>query len=202
MLDLGSSGGDFAPWVKYNAKAGRWYIGGENGDVEVDKPTFIADFDNIQTGWFYFAAGQAPERIMDPSLTQRAEKPERTYTDQNGKERDCFRRGFSLHMFSDKSFGGVVELTSTSLAMSGPINELYAQYSEEKAANDGKLPVVEFVKADPVVGKHGTNYAPVFKIAKWVKRPDAFDDVTTDSGNSEPVQEAAPATNEDTGSEF
>ena len=44
-LDIGS--GSSRPYVKYNAKAGRWYINGENGDAEIQPPTFIIDFDNI-----------------------------------------------------------------------------------------------------------------------------------------------------------
>ena len=176
MLNIGNTSGDFKDWVKYNAKAGRWYVKGEAGDVEVQNPVFVANFADIQTGWFYYSAGAAPERVMDVSLTEAAPKPDRTYEDQNGKTRDCFKRGFSLDLFSEKSFGGIVELSSTSAAMSGPINDLYTLYEGSKESKEGKLPVVAFVRADAVTGKHGTNYSPVFEIQKWVDRPDAFND--------------------------
>ena len=63
-LDIGS--GSSRPYVKYNAKAGRWYIRGESDDVEIQPPTFIIDFDNIVSGWFLFREGQAPDRALDP----------------------------------------------------------------------------------------------------------------------------------------
>lgn len=189
MLDI-NNGGDFTPWVKYNAKAGRWYVKGDNGDVEVHNPVFVADFANIKTGWFYFSSGQAPERVMDPSLSQRAEKPNRTFTDKAGKVKDCFKRGFSLNVFSNASFGGVVELASTSGAMAEPINALYLQYEAAPESKQGMLPVVAFKQANPVTGKHGTNYSPVFEIQKWVTRPAEFDDVQT--ARPAPANQSAP----------
>jgi hypothetical protein len=171
MLDINNGGGEFTPWVKYNAKAGRWYVKGDNADVEVHNPVFVADFANIKTGWFYFSSGQAPERIMDPSLSQRADKPNRTFTDKNDKVQDCFKRGFALNLFSKAHFGGVVELASTSGAMAEPINALFTQYEAAPESKQGLLPVVAFKQANPVTGKHGTNYSPVFVIEKWVARP-------------------------------
>ena len=65
-LDIGSGSG--RPYVKYNAKSGRWYVRGDNGqDVEIQAPTCIIDFDNIATGWFLFREGQAPDRAIDPA---------------------------------------------------------------------------------------------------------------------------------------
>ena len=58
-LDIGS--GSSRPYAKYNAKAGRWYINGENGDVEIQPPTFVIDFDNIVSGWFLFREGSGTE---------------------------------------------------------------------------------------------------------------------------------------------
>ena len=66
-LQIGTSG-SFKPYVKYNAKADKWFIPGENGDHEIGRPTFAADFANICVGWFRFREGQAPDRVIDPSL--------------------------------------------------------------------------------------------------------------------------------------
>ena len=64
-LDIGSGSG--RPYVKYNAKAGRWYVRGDNGeDVEIQAPTCIIDFANIASGWFLFRENQAPDRAIDP----------------------------------------------------------------------------------------------------------------------------------------
>ena len=56
-LNLGMSG-DFKPYVKFNAKADKWFVPGENGDQEIGRPTFVADFRNIATGWLLFAVSE------------------------------------------------------------------------------------------------------------------------------------------------
>lgn len=175
-LNIVSNNADFTPWVKYNAKAGRWYIKGENGDVEVDKPTFIADFDNIKTGWLLFLEGQAPSQVWDVDLSTPAPKPG-----------DNHKRGFSLPLFSQKSFGGVVELSSSSMHLCNSINELYMQYEAGLASNKGKLPVVEFTGSVPMKDKMGTNYKPEFKIAKWVDRPVELSGAAAVKAAPEPV---------------
>lgn len=201
-LNIVTDSGDFVPYVKYNAKAGRWYVKGDSGDVEVMSPVFVADFANIRTGWLYFSAGSAPERVMDETLTHPAPKPDRTYTDDKGKVRDCFSRGFMLDLFSDACFGGVAELSSTSAVMNKAINGLYEQYEVSPEAQAGKLPVVKFVQAAPITGKHGTNYEPVFQIEKWVDRPAAFDVDTPVVAQVAPVQPAPVAVGANSVSEF
>ena len=62
-LGLPSGGsGDFVLYIKYNAKAGRWYSKyDEEGDKEVSDMTAVFDLANIKTGQIKFAAGQAPK---------------------------------------------------------------------------------------------------------------------------------------------
>lgn len=199
MLDIGNqSSGDFTPWIKYNAKAGRWYIKGENGDVEVSNPEFVADFANIKTGWFYYAAGQAPERVLDPSLSQRAPKPDRTFVDNQGKTKDCFKRGFVLNCFA-KSLGGVVELSSTADAISQVIGQLYSSISENEEFKAGKVPVLKVTGANPVTGKHGTNYAPAMTVSKYIDRPA---DLNMDAKATAPKPSAQPTPAASAVSEF
>jgi hypothetical protein len=172
--------------VKYNAKAGRWYVKGDDGEVEVQNPTFVADFANIKTGWFYFAAGAAPEKVFDPSLTQRADRPNKTYVDKTtGKTIECFKRGFQVNLFSKSAFDGVVELSGTAAALASKINDLYTIYDLSKEKEQGLLPVIEVKGANPETGKNGTNYSPIFSIVKWVPRPAEFDQA--------PAHNAAPA---------
>lgn len=173
-LGIVTSSGDFIPYVKYNAKAGRWYRKGESGEVEVEKPVFVADFANIKTGWFYFAAGQAPDRVFDAKIGDFAPKPS-----------DEHKRGFCMNLFSQNSFDGVAELSSTSQAMCGKINELYEQYEAAPESKQGKLPVIAFIRAHAVNGQHGTNYEPEFELQKWVDRPAELDE-----GAAAPTQSA------------
>jgi hypothetical protein len=184
MLNIVSTGGDFDPYVKYNAKAGRWYVKDGEAESEVQNPTFIADFDNIKTGWLLFLEGQAPSKEWDISLTEPVAKPS-----------DRHKRGFSLRLFSQASFGGVVELSSSSMHLCNAINDLYVAYEAAKADNAGKLPVVKYTGSTPSKDKMGTNYKPNFTIEKWVDRPADFD---ADSDSSQ----EAPAVQQAAGSEF
>ena len=152
--------GDFLPWAKYNAKAGRWYVKTDGGSDEVSDPKFVIDFANIKTGWFHFEAGQAPSKVFDPDLSTAAEKPSEKH-----------KRGFEVVLYGEQSFGGAVEFCSTSALVGSVINELYMQYDKEKASNAGKLPVVEANGASPSQSSHGTNYTPNLKITKWVDVP-------------------------------
>ena len=159
-LNIGGSGNG-KPYCKYNAKADKWFVRGEKGeDVEIQRPTFVIDFDNIATGWVRFREGQAPERVMDPSLDRAAPSPG-----------EGFKRGFVALAFSPKFFGGVVEFASGSIHLSNAIKELYAQYEAERAANPSKLPVVACTGSQPMKDRYGTNYRPTFQIVKWVERP-------------------------------
>lgn len=181
-LNIATEGGDFDPYVKFNAKAGRWYIKEGEMEVEVDKPVFVADFENIQTGWLLFLEGQAPSKVWDDNLQTPAEKPG-----------DNHKRGFQVRLFSEKQFKGVVELASSSMHLCNAINDLYMQYEDGLASNAGKLPVVQYTDSTPMKDKHGTNYKPNFVIEKWVDRPSAFDasseDQVEETASSEDVSE-------------
>ena len=156
-----TSTADFDPYVKYNAKSGRWY---NNEDSEINSPVFIADFANIKTGWFLFLEGQAPDKVLDSVLGQQGAKPS-----------DTHKRGFVLRLFSSKSFGGVVELSGSSMHLNNAITDLYNQYDSAAESKEGKLPVVAFTGSTPSKDKFGTNYKPNFTIEKWVDRPAEFD---------------------------
>jgi len=158
-----TNGGDFDVYVKYNAKAGRWYTkGDEQGaeEYEVTNMTAIFDIENIRTGWFMFAAGVAPVKEFDPSLSQSAPKPG-----------DQFKRGFEIKVYSDKNLGGVREFSSTAGAVIDAMNSVHDQWMAGKDANAGKLPVVQCTGVVPVTGKHGTNYSPTLTIVSWADRP-------------------------------
>lgn len=179
-LNFGNGGGDYAPYVKYNSKASRWYTKGENGEVEIPNPTFVADMPNIKTGWLRFVEGMAPERVWDESLSSPAARPSENH-----------KRGFLLTLFSPKSFGGkgVVELSSSSMHLCAAINDLYDAYEKDAGANAGKLPVVSCTGSTAMKDKMGTNYRPTFEITKWVDRPKEL----SGEGNAPaPAPQAAP----------
>jgi len=166
-LNIGGSG-IIKPYVKYNAKADKWFVRApEGGDQEIARPTFLVDLKNIRTGWLRFREGQAPERVIDPSLNDVAPSP--------GED---FKRGFVVTAYSPKFFGGAVEFSSASIHLSNAIRELYAAYEEQsgKTENRGKVPVVCCTGSEPMKDKYGTNYRPKLEIVKWVDRPDDLRD--------------------------
>lgn len=195
-LNIVTQAGDFDPFVKYNGKAGRWYVQKDEQEVEVSNPVFVADFDKIKTGWFYFKTGSAPEKVFDKSLSEAAPKPERTFVDDKGVVRDCFRRGFELRLFSNAHFGGVVVMNGSSMHLNNAINALYDAYEAGKAANPGMLPVVACSGTEPMKDKHGTNYKPLMSIVKWVARPVELDSGAVSAPATQapqPVPQPAPA---------
>lgn len=179
MSNPAGGDGNFKVYLKYNAKAGRWYTKKDEKDApefEVDNMTAIFDLANVKTGWFLFATGAAPSKVYDPSLTQAAPKPG-----------DGFKRGFEVDVYSDKNLLGTREFASTAGVVIKSINALYDAYLAGASANAGKVPVVKCVGVHPVTNKHGTNYQPQLEIVSWVDRPAEFGEAAS------PAPAAAPA---------
>ncbi|HEX6011577.1 MAG TPA: hypothetical protein VFY87_07200 [Geminicoccaceae bacterium] len=165
-LNIGGSG-TLKPYAKYNSKADKWFARGENGDQEVGRPTFVADLPNIRTGWLRFQEGQAPERVIDPSLDRAAPSPGQG-----------FKRGFVLTVFSQKFFGGAAELASASIHVGNAVREVYAAWLAQRDRHPGQLPVVACTGAEPMKDKHGTNYKPRLELVRWVERPAQLPDAS------------------------
>lgn len=165
MLNIGSSGS--SNYVKFNGKSGRWYRPGEDGEIEVQSPVFVADLANVATGWLRFREGQAPERCMDPSLDRPAPSPG-----------EGFRRGFVMAAYSSKYFGGVAEFSSASIHVGNAIRELYQLFEKERASHPGQLPVVACTGCEEMRDRRGSNFKPQMQIAKWVDRPAELPDAS------------------------
>lgn len=185
-LNIGASG-TIKPYVKYNSKADKWFTKGPDGDLEIVRPTFLADFKNIATGWLRFREGQAPERVISPSLDRDVPCP--------GED---FKRGFVLAVFSQKFFGGLAELSSASIHVGNAIKDLYQQYEEQRGAHPGQIAVVECAGSEAMKDKYGTNYRPKLNIIKWVDRPaempDAYAVDEKDVWTGTVAAKSAPAT--------
>lgn len=165
--------GSYDPFLKWNGKSGRFFIKGVDADVEVSPDRFILDLENIKTGWMHFAAGMAPDRVWDTSLTQPATRPTENH-----------KRGFLVKVYS-KNLGGKFELSGNSMHLCAAINDLYTAFEAEKSANAGKVPVIKYDGSTAMKDKHGTNYKPKFILEKWVNRPPELD--------ATPAQASAPA---------
>jgi len=162
-MEAPKSDGNFKIYVNYNARAGRWYTKKDEKDAplfEITNMTAVYDIPNIKTGWILFAAGSAPAKVFDPSLTEKAPKPG-----------DGFKRGFELDLFSEKNLLGVREFSSTAGCVIEAMNALYDAYMAAPEAVQGKLPVVKCVGVHAITGGSGTNYQPQLEIVGWVDRP-------------------------------
>lgn len=166
FMSVPSSGGDFKVFVAYNAKAGRWYTKNDGKDepmFEVTDMTAVFDMPNLETGWFKFSSGVAPEKVMDPSLAEAAPNP--------GTD---FKRGFQIDLYSEKNLVGLREFSSTAAIVIEAMNNLYDLWMAAPENVAGKLPVVRCSGVLPISNKHGTNYQPTFEIVGWTDRPAAL----------------------------
>jgi len=183
FMSVPSSGGDFKVFVAYNAKAGRWYTKNDGKDepmFEVTDMTAVFDMPNLETGWFKFSSGVAPEKVIDLSLAEAAPNP--------GAD---FKRGFQIDLYSEKNLMGLREFSSTAGIVIEAMNNLYDLWMAAPENVAGKLPVVRCSGVLPISNKHGTNYQPTFEIVGWTDRPAAL----AGSGASPPPAAApTPAT--------
>ena len=158
-LNIGASG-SIKPYAKYNSKADKWFARGDEGDIEIGRPTFVADFANIRDRLAALprgpGAGAGDRSILGASRSQ----PGRG-----------LQARLRLMVFSQKFFGGAVELASASIHMGNAIRELYQAYEEQRGSHPGQLPVIACVGSEPMKDKYGTNYKPKLEIVKWVDRP-------------------------------
>lgn len=170
-LNVGSGAGeDFLGIVKYDARAGRVFRvdreSGSSNPVDITR-TFKAvfDFQNTEVGYIRFGAGLAPDFQLVPLGAALPPKPS-----------DDHRQGVRLVIKLHKDCGGDIrELSGTSAAMIGGLEEAHNEYVDKAAAHAGKLPVIVLRETMPIESGKGqnksTNYRPSFEIVGWVDRP-------------------------------
>lgn len=171
----GGAGGDIIPFVKYDARAGRFFrndrseSNGQYSNEAVDiTNTFkaVVDMENVEVGYIKFGTGAAPEfvlvRLGDPMPHRPADIG--------------FKQGARLMMKLHASCGGDIrEISGNAASFLKGVDELHDAYTQGKAANPGKLPVVVLKSTIPITSgsgqKKSTNYQPVFEISGWAPRP-------------------------------
>ena len=156
---------DFIAHIRWMAQTATWRKSDPDGHVPVTWEHAVFDLANVQTGWGIFAEGQAPEWVMDPTLSKKAAKP------QDARE---WRRGFKVLVFSDSALDGLREFATTAVGANRGIGELYSQFEAATAQHPGKVPVVHYTGSTPLrVGKGNTSI-PNFSIVYWVDRPEGL----------------------------
>lgn len=166
------SGNDFLAPAKWDARIGRFYLEDrvytrgygfekEQRNIATDKFRATFDLENLQVGWFAFAAGSPPDMRLFSVGRDIGDPP----TDQH-------KQGLRLLLKPDESLGGGVrELISTAEAVWYSIDDLHEKYLGGVTAHAGCLPVVDIVEVREEKAKNSTAFAPVFQIVGWTPRP-------------------------------
>lgn len=199
----GGNGGDIVPFVKFDARAGRFFrrdrsqdSGGNyiNNDVDITSSfKAVVDMENIEVGYLKFGAGAAPEFVLARLGDPMPHKP----------AGDGWKQGVRIMMKLHATCGGDIrECSSNAAAFLKGIDDLHTEYEAGKKANPGKLPVVVLKTTMPITSGQGakksTNYQPVLEISGWASRP--TDLVHVAKGGTEAPQTTSPRTAPSTGS--
>ena len=184
-----AGGGDRLPVLKYDARAGRFFLMDrvENAGVwetiqselPIGTATFAMDFGSVEVGWFLFPKGAAPMMVTVPyghPLPPQPAAVGTTTDDRTGKERpNNFKMGFRLKV-AGKVLAGTVNGTVRELAANAGVtieglNELHTAFEAAPEAAAGKIPVVKVAQVIPTKSGQSTNYKPAFEIVTWADRP-------------------------------
>lgn len=203
-----SSGGDFTPICKYDARAGRVFRvdrvqsteGFSSDPVDITQ-TFkaVVDFENVETGWMDFPPGSAPSFALIPlsKLGNGHTLPDRPSPRH--------KNGVRFLLKLSKACGGdkpVRELAGTSKAFLSGVEEVYGEYLRDKAKYPGMLPAISIASTTPVKSGSGaqvsTNYRPKFRIDGWAKRPEDLVYLRPSVAPVEPLAKTPPATGSQT----
>lgn len=188
-LNLTINDGDFVPYLKYNAKAGRFYAKAEGitGEIEIINPMLAFDMSRIKTGWLFYSEGSGPEKVWDASPEVAAPRPA-------GPRK--FKRGFEVMVIGNGKIPGTQErlglreFSSTATNVITSMLRMYADYEAGLAANRGMVPVYACSGVVPITGSYGVNYEPTFQLRQWVERS-KVPEFDTHAGPAQP-QERKP----------
>lgn len=168
-LNLTINDGEFVPYLKYNAKAGRFYAKAEGvtGEIEIINPMLAFDMSRIKTGWLFYSEGSGPEKVWDASPDIAAPRPA-------GPKK--FKRGFEVMVIGNGKIPGTQErlglreFSSTATNVITSMLRMFADYEAGLAENRGKVPVYACTGVVPITGSYGVNYEPTFQLRQWVER--------------------------------
>lgn len=175
-LNTESGSGNFVPWLKWDARSGRWFRKNpEQGGSDIDITNnfaAIVDMANIEVGWLAFTAGGAPSFMMH-KLSDGGGLPPRPSEDH--------RQGFRVRVWLSKECGGGEhEVAGTAKALLQAIDKLHDAYLAGLATNAGKLPVVQMAGAIAIETEtpkgRTRNFSPDLKVASWAPWPKKADE--------------------------
>lgn len=175
MLNLSSGGGN-ANFLRFSPQANAWT---NSEGVEVDLKKVVFDIDNVVTGWLLLGVG-VRDWQPDASLGRKGAQPTPEH-----------KRGFEVTFYNKEI--GTASWSSNGVGPNMGLEQLYTACAAERAANAGKLPVVEYTGSKmEKIGK-GTTRIPQFSIVNWIARPAGMDAVVEAQAYEAPAPAAASA---------
>jgi len=166
MLNLSSSGGS-GNYIRFMPSANAW-LNKDKEEIQLKKVVF--DIDNVQTGWMLLAEGNRDWQ-PDAALGQKGKQPSPEH-----------KRGFSVKFYNKEL--GTVEWSANGTGPNMGLEALYKAASADRAANAGKLPVIEYTGSKlEKIGK-GTTRIPNFSVVSWVAKPEGMDAPADDGEQS------------------
>jgi hypothetical protein len=170
----GGNGADIVPHIRYDARAGRLFRAdrsqGADGrwttelvDISHPPPTFVMDLERIEVGWMAYGNG-GPDLHMVPHGQALPPQPSKEH-----------KQGFQVEVYSPKLLGGVRKFASSAKVVIAAMDALYDAFAAAPERGQGLVPVVTLASTTAVTTRtpqgSSTNYAPVFRIVKWVPHP-------------------------------
>lgn len=196
----GGDGDDFLPLLTYNAKAGRlklqqrvegvagWET--QESDISFTSPMFVMDLAAVRVGWLLFKAGMPPVKALAYVGHPIPPQPVGNWgNDAQGKPLKP-RHGFVMHLMGTDRV--LREFSANAGCVIDSMNTLHDAYLAAPEAAQGMVPVVKFAGTTEMKTKHGSNFAPLWEIVKWVPRPTEFGALPSAKPAPAPVA-AAPA---------
>jgi hypothetical protein len=170
MLNLSSGGGN-GNYIRFSPQANAWT---NNLGEEIQLGKVVFDIDNVQTGWLELGVG-VRDWQADSKLGKKGPQPTPNH-----------KRGFIITLYNKTI--GAAEWSSSGVGPNLGLEKLYTECAGQRAANVGKLPVLEYTGSKlEKIGK-GTTRIPNFTIVSWIDRPAGMD-----QSDEEVVAYQAPA---------
>jgi hypothetical protein len=179
---------EFLDRISIDARSGFWKITTRKKGADdvwfseesdpFQHPTMLFDFGGMESGWA--KTTKPPAFIYVPYGQPVPPKPQEQVLDDNGKNKDAFQAGFRIKVMGRKVFGDdrAYYFSSTSKTVMKATWDLYEAFAAAPEAAAGKLPVVSAASnsKNTITTPKGSQsfYAPIFKIEKWVDRPEAI----------------------------
>jgi hypothetical protein len=154
MIKLNLSNSSSSNFIRFMPSTNAW----TNKDKEeITLKSFVFDINNIKTGWLHLDTG-VRDWQEDQQVGQKGPQPSASH-----------ERAF-IATFYNKTMG-TVEWSSNSTGSRIGFEDLYKQCSDQYAANEGKLPVLNYVKSEAKKIGQGNTRIPRFEIVSWIAQP-------------------------------